>query len=354
MTSNIGRSVLSALYRRVECRRSRRLSSAAVEVTSQRPWRSRNTCYRRSAAPSSPSFGTCWVAAREPCHSARWYSGDANPNNQGGGSLDRLNFSIFDVHAADIDGVEVWKADDLALLVDQLEELETLTYADMQPLIRPLIRACERIKYRKESAADLAERILFNCLARLPSDIAERFNEDRDSSDPTTLLPYPDHAIYSKVMSIIGKIRSEDAANRVNRLFRLMTAEHRAEFLFMAENGISPDKHSIRAAEPNTSNFKSLLRAWCTAGSANASKEAENVLIEMEELSGLRHVNPTELSGRSYVIAPPDVACYNMVLSAYSRVDNRRHPLVFDRARALFRRMQQLEQNGNFKIYRNT
>lgn len=251
----------------------------------------------------------------------------------------------------------------LEQLVEQLEQMESLTISDMQPLIRPLVQACKLLR-DKERAADLAERILFNCLARIPSNVSERFEECRsDDLNRSTSLPYPDQSMYTTVMSIVGSLRTEESANRVNRLLRLMMAEHRTELLYLEQVGKDPDDYFVRAAKPNLGTLKALLRAWAVSQTATGAKEAENVLVEMEELSGMRSSDgvgssgglssdPTKNNdGKRYTIRPPDVECYNMVLSAYSRVPAERHPRVTDRARALFRRMQHLEEHGdNFKL----
>ena len=325
---------------------------------------------RSRCSQSRCPAGNAWICSVSPAHrreqlfckpipltSSRWFVSrpnekfnyDSSPTTIADQkSVDRAALSIFDMDATTINAT-VETAEDLEILVDQLEEMESLSYTDIQTLIRPLIQVCKRIR-EKDRAADLAERILFNCLARLPSEIAERFATNQNTSDPSTMLPYPDHALYTKVMSIVGNLRSAEAANRVNRLFRLMTAEHRAEFVYMQQTASNPDDYPNRAAEPNFSTFKSLLRAWSIAGTATGAKEAENVLVEMETLSGLRPFPGSEANHSISSIAPPDVECYNMVLTSYSRVNIKRHPLVADRFHALCGRMQQLEEEGRFRL----
>jgi hypothetical protein len=142
-------------------------------------------------------------------------------------------------------------------------------------------------------------------------------------------------------MSVVGDELSEDAANRANRLFRLLTAEHRAELSYLLEAGEDPDDYPIRAAQPSAATFKALVRAWAVAGTPTGAKEAEGVLVEMEELSGMRGGVGSGLQQR-FAIRQPDVQCYNMVLSAYSRVPVDRYPRVTDRALSLFRRMKHI------------
>ena len=238
----------------------------------------------------------------------------------------------------------------LEILVNQLEEMDGLSYADIHTLIGPLIQVCWLMP-DKERAADIAERILLNCLARIPSDIAERFEEYEKTSDVSILPPFPSHAQYTKVMSMIadanprsftleGKSRSEDAANRVNRIFRLLIGESRNERLYFKSNGKSAENYPVRSAEPSMSTFKALLRAWSVTGTAEGAEKAENVLVEMEELSGVR---PSLTNEKPFLsIAEPDLECYNMVLFAYSRTNVRENPSVTSRALSLFRRMQQL------------
>lgn len=258
----------------------------------------------------------------------------------------RSDLSLLDMDSTRIRSA-IQSTEDLEELVIQLEEMESLTQGDIEPIVKPLVRACRDVR-EKAKAADLAERILFNCLARLPSDIAERFEGGRSPLDFSTSLPYPDQELYTTVMSVVGDERSEEAANRANRLFRLLTAEHRAELSYLLEGGKDPDDYPIRAAEPSSTTFKALVRAWAVAGTPTGAKEAEGVLVEMEELSGMRGVVERHGVQQRSTIRQPDVQCYNMVLSAYSRVPVDRYPGVTDRALSLFRRMQHIagERDG--------
>ena len=291
------------------------------------------------------------------CYVTRLYSQQTDEQEiPEANTLTQLDFSILDMDATRTNAY-TWKPEDLELLTNQLEEVETLNQSDILLLINPLVEACSRLQ-QKDKAADLSERILFNCLARIPSDIATRFqdNHTETGTDVSSSWPYPSQELYTKVMTIVGGLRSEDAANRVNRLFRLMTAEYRAELLYTQQAIKIPNHASVKSAAPSMSTFKTLLRAWSVSRTAMGAKEAENVLVEMEELSGRRgdisgHTPNTNKSKvRNFSIAPPDIECYNMVLTAYSRVSSKHHPLVANRFCALFRRMRQLEDAGNFSL----
>eukprot|EP00977_Amphora_coffeiformis_P017585 scaffold5795_cov165-Amphora_coffeaeformis.AAC.12 len=352
--NNPSRRMLNAVYSRVGHSLRRTICNYADVVENHHP---KTDVQRAKTSLLRPCTLKGSLAAM-PCDVKRYYSQkndnqETTPTN----NINQLDLSILDMDVTRINAFAK-TPEDMEVLVDQLEDVESLTHSDIRLLITPLVQLCSTFQ-EKDKAAELAERILFNCLARIPSDIATRFqdNPTESESDSSTAWPYPNQELYTKVMKIVGALRSEDAANRVNRLFRLMAAEYHSELLYMKQAGKNPDDYAIKAAAPSMSTFKSLLRAWAVAGTAIGTKEAEDVLVKMEELSGRRGYmsgsaaitdKPDDV--RSFSIQPPDHECYNMVLTSYSKVNLKRHPLVVDRVFALFRRMQQLENAGHFSL----
>lgn len=312
----------------------------------------------------------------------------------------KRRISIYDMdwyRIRDIDNIQ-----ELESLVDQLEHVPTLTSEDIGPLLVPLTRRTCEIGFGMRGA-EITERVLFDCLSRLPPNYADRNPEH----------PYPVTTMYNRAIIAWGNLRTPQAAQRAEKIFQLMMSEYNQEAEWVRQqqqkqqvsNGTSSNDgtiHSVRAEQPDRRCFKSLLRAWAISGAPNGPARAYEILLEMERLSDISQVwqaieqkkqqqqlqqadkneqTPLNVEDEKVVleviddgskvpfkvvnndgtavpygkpedrgsvspfqIARPDQACYNAVLSAYANAFVLKHPHALNRIKGLIGRMRSLHE----------
>jgi hypothetical protein len=310
--------------------------------------------------------------------------------------------SIYDIdyyRLRDIDNIE-----DLESLVDQLESMPTLTSEDIGPLLVPLTRRTCELGFGMRGA-EITERVLFDCLSRLPPNYADRNPEH----------PYPVSTMYNRAIIAWGNLRTQEAAQRAEKIFQLMMSEYNQEADWVRKQNKKQQQavdgsndgifHTVRAEQPDRRCFKSLLRAWAISGAPNGPARAYEILLEMERLSDVSQVlqsiklkkelekqqqqlqqvdnneetpldgvgekvisnvkmdgsavpfgvvnndggavpfgRPQEGAGSAspLQIERPDQACYNSVLSAYAKAMVLKHPHALNRIKHLIDRMAAL------------
>jgi len=279
------------------------------------------------------------------------------------------HISIYDMDEFRIEGIEDVR--DLEQLVTQLEtSVPSLTKRDVGPLVIPMTKVAARQKFGRHGAL-LAERILFNLLGRCRN--SSMNSSDAESDRINYPPPYPNTAIYNRVIIAWGSTRTPEGADRAQRIFDLLVEAGRSNR--GRSRSRSGDCTSLGGdsfvyyAKPNRQSYKSLLRAWAVSGAPEGPARAHEVLVEMERLSGLtdliagrRSDDPVDLyledqemenggssrSGRRaprYPIDPPDRNTYNAVLAAYSRSFVLQHPHAIQQVRALVERLDWLRDN---------
>jgi hypothetical protein len=306
----------------------------------------------------------------------------------------KRRISIYDMdnyRLRDIDNIQ-----ELESLVDQLENMPTLTSEDIGPLLLPLTRRTCELGFGVRGA-EITERVLFDCLSRLPPKYADRKPEH----------PYPVTTMYNRAITAWGNLRTQEAAQRAEKIFQLMMSEYNQEAEWVRQqnkkqqqavdgsSGSSSNDgilHTVRAEQPDRRCFKSLLQAWAISGAPNGPARAYEILLEMERLSDVSQVlqaielkkelqkqqqmqqvdnneetpldavvdkvvpsvkmdgsavpfgvvNNDGGSASPLQIERPDQACYNAVLSAYAKAFVLKHPHALNRIKHLVARMAAL------------
>jgi hypothetical protein len=217
-------------------------------------------------------------------------------------------------------------------LVSQLEQLPSLTAADIGPLLVPLSRKCTLLNdVTPLEAALMTERILFACLKQLPSSL-----EDRNDNSP-----YPEATLYNRTIIAWGNTKTIEGAQRAERILQLMIAEYNND----------PE----RSAAPDRRCYKSTLRAWAVAKPGPDAKHtisqgcerAFELLQEMEEISGVTQLLQPETQQQaaprqSFRIDFPDRMAYNSVISSYAKAFTGDNTHSLDRIKFIVARMDKL------------
>jgi hypothetical protein len=216
----------------------------------------------------------------------------------------KRRISIYDMdyfRLRDIDNIQ-----ELESLVDQLEHMPTLTSEDIGPLLVPLTRRTCELGFGKRGA-EITERVLFDCLSRLPPDYADRKPEH----------PYPVKTMYNRAIIAWGNLRTHEGAKRAEKIFQLMMSEYHQEAEWVRQQQQQQQQQPqvddssnvqthllkeerpffdvnnemvVRAEQPDRRCFKSLLRAWAISGAPNGPARAYEILLEMERLSDVSRV----------------------------------------------------------------
>ena len=220
---------------------------------------------------------------------------------------------------------------DLEGAVDDFEQLSHLHPRYHEALLKPLLQfARDFSEQHKDSAAFLGERLLLNCLARLPEGVRER-HRSRDN------LLLPDLDDYHKVLLLCGTRRSLDGAEQADRVGRLWMAQHRQEVQQQHQRHADPLVASLHLSSeptcpvPNMETCKFLLRAWALSGTWDGALKAGAILTSMERLSGMEEDellfnNEADENAVTPAVYPtiqmerPDAFCYNTLLTSYSRL----------------------------------
>ncbi|KAL7580842.1 hypothetical protein ACA910_001115 [Epithemia clementina (nom. ined.)] len=278
---------------------------------------------------------------------------------------------------------------DLVKAVEELELMPSLVREDHDGLIKPLLSVCKVLIHKNSNkdprvVADLAERILLNCLARLSDGSRSNPEEEHDSSSlsMSTMADaaavankkhrplFPDIEDYNMVCLICGSLRSIDGAQKVERWRQLMTELHEKEQQQLKATEKQDQPHARFAttttttrtsafhgncSAPNLETFKLLSRAWALSGTYDGVVRAEIILVEqMEGWTETRSDSRLEqdlLSSSSSTLEEqeqqqeqerPTRDIYTTILYAYSRF-TASEPEALERAKALFQRMRNLE-----------
>jgi hypothetical protein len=237
--------------------------------------------------------------------------------------------------------------DSLTDLVSQLENLPSLTAQDIGPLVLPLARRTATLP--GERFAKLTERILLLCLSRLPPPVDHPVEEGTTTDHSN--LPYPTSSLYNIAMVAWGGLGTSAGAKRAERIFQLMKSEYvreKDDYREINNNSSSkgPALVETRSPAPNWRSYKNLIRAWVMSDSKSGPFRAYELLKELERESGIvqlldgRAKSIQQITGTT--IGVPDRAIYNMVMSAYSKMQVVQHPIGLERVKVVAKRMERL------------
>jgi hypothetical protein len=279
----------------------------------------------------------------------------------------KKRFSVYELDASTIQSIK--RIEDLEDLVTQVENMPDLYQQDIGPLIKPLSRLTSMKQYG-EKGAILTERLLLTCLGRLPAEIPDRYKGPVQGSK----LPYPTSSLYSRAMIAWGNLANAHGAARAETLYKLQIQEYNREFEYVQStlSGESPLHVEILAPPPDRRTYKSLIRAWAVSKTPTAPARALAVLEEMEKLSGLPELlgkgstsgdNTTTIdsnvtgesqpsSNVTFRIDMPDLATYNVVISAYAKAYVADKPTNLEKIKALIQRLDKIAQVTGNHAYR--
>ena len=294
---------------------------------------------QRFASASATNLSGVGVERTHQDHTApaaRIAQNERNPPHKGHGHL-----SLFEMDALQIRDLKTAK--EVEALVAQLEQLPTLTAADIGPLVVPLSRKASLLHDTSPyAAALLTERILFACLKHLPSSLNAR-NETS---------PYPHASLYNRTIIAWGNTKTLEGAERADRILQLMIAEYNND----PEHSPVPDRKC----------YKSTLRAWAVAKApgakhtvGHATERAFELLQEMEDLSGISEL--LQRDGQQFPIRhrhavridPPDRLVYNSVMSSYAKAFIGSESQSLERIKSIVARMDELyavTRNDEYKL----
>ena len=242
----------------------------------------------------------------QPYHSSHW---DNREN--------RILFNQYVSHGQLIGRIQT--VQDLERAVVELEH-KPLFRADHDTIVKPLLGACQVLMNKNPSrVADLAERILLNCLSRLP---LHNTNTDAECRNANHLLLL-DIDDYNTICLIQGSLRTTEGAKRAESLVQLMTEDEKRG----ARTVVSPPP-------PNMTTYKYLSRAWAFANTWEGVVRAETIVLEIME-----NRPPSHSLGIAPVPPQTDRACYNTLLSAYAKLASTEAQSL-ERAKRLFERMK--------------
>lgn len=208
-----------------------------------------------------------------------------------------------------------------------------------------------------------------------------------------TSLPYPTAAMYNRGMIAWGNLLNGASAARAEGIFQLQLQEYVRELKYLQDqqqqqrtdaalpvvtvetdddsssdddvtSGRLPQQQLLLPLEPFTPPpdrrcYKSLIRAWAVSKESNGAARAYEILRTMECLSGvpallnLPHDPNMPPPPPVPQIDIPDLGTYNVVMSAYAKVQVLKHPKALERVLDIVKRVQDLHDatvNDNFVL----
>ena len=282
-------------------------------------------------------------------------------------------YSIYDMDASAIGQISY--IDDLEDLVMQVEAMADFEAGDVGPLLLPLTRLTSMKKYGRRGAV-MTEKLLFTCLARLPAELSDRYNNNSMDSS----FPYPTTSMYNRAMIAWGNLGSLEGAERAESIFQLQMQEYTREFEFLRnlrQHGFAGDGKTEAAPflplepfarPPDRRCHKSRIRAWALCKDPVAPARSYQLLQEMEALAGIPELIrqyrkqrldeafekspkslPHEVGGSQQQqqlsqtqIELPDLATYNVVMGAYARSFVDRFPVALNRVKSMIQHLDDL------------
>jgi hypothetical protein len=188
--------------------------------------------------------------------------------------------------------------------------------------------------------AVLTERLLAKCLNLVGT-------QERTTIEDYETLPYPSAEMYNMAILAWTRARTNDGsgAERATQLLEVMSEEYRREREWVKEYNENHEGEArrIRSPRPDIINYTTVMNAWAKAsGTKGGILRTQGMLEELEHLSGVAQ----DLSGtqeesteRRLRYLTPDQACYNAVITGWSRSF---HPEAISRIEWILQRMDAL------------
>ena len=206
---------------------------------------------------------------------------------------------------------------ELENLVSKIEKCFRLTSVDVESWVHPLMLATSNLK--SFDGAVLSERLLAKCLDLVGT-------QERRTIDDYDELPYPSAEMYNMAISAWISARTKDCsgAERATQLLEVMSDEYRREREWVKDFNESHkgETRRVRSARPDIINYTTVMNAWAKSGTKRGILRAQGMLDELENLSGVsQELYGNEEKGTEHSLSylTPDQACYNVVITGWSR-----------------------------------
>ena len=203
---------------------------------------------------------------------------------------------------------------ELERLVLVVESCSSLSSDDVDSWVHSLMLATSKLD--SVDGAVMTERLLAKCLELVET-------QERTTLEEYMLLPFPNAEMYNMAISAWTRARRKDCAQRATRLLQLMSHEYRREVQWIRQNCSDEEVRRVRAPRPDIINYTTVMNAWGKSGTKQGILQAETMLEELEQLSGVSQILSDEKSENRIeeplAYLTPDQACYNAVITAYAR-----------------------------------
>ena len=232
-------------------------------------------------------------------------------------------------------------ASTLERFVEEIESISPLRSVHLE-WIHPLMSATSNLS--SEQGAKLTERLLDACLAHI--------TEGRSREALAKVLPYPRQEMYNMAITAWTKAITTNGygAKRATKVLETMVEEYKLEVDFI--NGMDKSltmERPIMTAAPHLINYSSVINAWAKSDTIDGPNNAENLLSELEQRSGIDNILRTGMvEGELHPLAP-DLICYNTVMSAWSRSN---HPNAISKVEGIMARLKKLHEITGYSRYR--
>ena len=224
-------------------------------------------------------------------------------------------------------------ASTLAKYVDEIESLSPLRKEHLQ-WIYPLMVATSKLC--SITGARLTEQLLAVCLASIAS--------DRSNEAIAKVLPYPNRGMYTLAITAWTNANTPNdyGAKRATKVLELMAKEYTSEVDFVnhldQEQGV---QRPVMAPAPHLINYTNVIDAWAKSQTINAPLEAQQLLDDLEQHSGINEILSTGHVVENVHPLTPDLICYNLVMSSWCRSTHRD---AIQQAKRILERLKKLHE----------
>ena len=168
-------------------------------------------------------------------------------------------------------------------------------------------------------------------------------------------LPYPSAEMYNMTISALAKAGSKNAAQRATGLLELMSQEYHRNLAWIREKNGDGQDRIVRSPRPDIINYTTVMNSCCKSGTKHGIKQAQAMLDELEQLSGVSQKLSEDNENRiesPLLYLTPDQACYNAVITGWARSLHHEAPAHIER---LLQRMDALyECTGDSRFQPDT
>lgn len=224
--------------------------------------------------------------------------------------------------------------------VDEIESISPLRSNHLEWIYHLMVATSNQ---SSTNGAKLTERLLKACLAAVA--------EDRSKEPVAKVLPYPSRGMYSLAITAWTKARTTHAygAKRATKVLELMAQEYKSEVDFVNRLE-SSTRRPVMTHEPHLINYSTVIDAWAKSDTDDAPIQAEQLLGELEQQSGVDKILATGIFFEKDIHhLTPDIICYNTVMSAWSRSDHREAIAKTEEIVARLKKLHEITGNATYK-----